>query len=185
MIYREVLIARENLNHVNAIDSADPKFLYAVSRNKAHLDSVIKHLDSIKKASDTMNEFWQKLDEINKKYADRDESGTVQYTAVNVGGEVKKAYKKVIGEGNPDSAYTKEVDDLRKKYQGEIDKYDAGIKRYNEMLDIEVPDGDLRVFMIDFNIIPKGLNPRAMDGCLYFTREIEDGSAKKEESKPK
>jgi len=170
--YRDVLIMRDNLDQVNQIDGTDPKFLYAVSRNKSRLDSIIKHLNNIKKPSDEMTAFWKDLDEINKNYAEVDDTGTVLYVNVQFDGRAQKGYKKVIGEGNPDSPYTKEVNELKAKNQDEIDKYEASVKQYNTMLDEEVPEEDYRKFMIDFSIVPKGLHPRAMDGCLVFVREV-------------
>jgi hypothetical protein len=178
MTYRDLIIMRNNLDLVNTIEGTNPKFLYAVSRNKARLDTIIKTLDSLKKPSETIEDFWRKLDEINKKHAETDDSGTVQYTTISLDGQTKKAYKKVIGEGNPTSKYTKEVNELKKKFQDDIDKYEANIKNYNKMLDEEVPEGDYRIFWIDFEIIPAGLNPRAMDGCLPFTKEVEQSEDK-------
>jgi len=174
MTYRDILIMRQNLDSVNAIDGTNPRFTYAVSRNKAKLDSIIKILDGMKKPTAQIEEFWQKLDELNKKHAEMDESGTVIYTTVPVNGEMKKAYKKVIGEGNPTSTYSKEVDKLKKEYKADIDKFDAAIKAYNEHLDTEVPDGDYRKFMIDLEIVPTGLSPRGMDGCLPFIKEPQE-----------
>lgn len=183
MTYRDILIMRNNLEQVNPIEGTNPKFLYAVSRNKARLDSIIKHLDGIKKPSEEIEEFWKKLDEINKKHAETDETGTVQYITAQIDGVMKKAYKKVIGEGNPESKYTKEVDKLKLKYQDAVDKYEGKIKNYNKMLDEELPEGDYRIFWIDFEIVPAGLNPRGMDGCLPFIKEIAEpeGPAKPEE----
>ena len=189
MTYRDILIMKNNLDLVNTIEGTNPKFLYAVSRNKARIESIIKTLDTIKKPSEKMLEFWQKLDDINKKYAETDDKGTVLYATITLDGQNKRAYKKVIGEGNPTSLYTKEVDKLKEKYKGEIDKYEADVKSYNEMLDNEVPDGDYRKFWIDFDIVPAGLNPKAMDGCLPFIKELDEekisDSDKKEETSVK
>ena len=186
MTYRDILIMRMNLDQVNAIDGTNPRFTYAVSRNKARLDSIIKHLDGIKKPSEDIEEFWRKLDEINKAHAETDESGTVQYTNIQIDGQIKKAYKKVVGEGNPDSKYTKAVDKLREKYKAQIEQYEDQVKAYNKILDDEVPDDDFRKFMIDLDIVPAGLNPRAMDGCFPFIKEIEqDEEPAEKESKLK
>ena len=176
MKYRDVLIMRSNLDHVNTTEGS-AKFLYVVCKNKARLDTVIRDLDSLRKPSEAIEEFWRKLDEINKIFAATDESGTVEYTSVNVNGEIKKAYKKVIGEGNPESPYSKEVDKLREKFQTDIDKFEDGAKRYNKMLDEEVIEGDFRIFWIDFDIVPDGLNVKAMDGCLPFIKEIAENDA--------
>lgn len=184
MTYRDLLIMRSNLDHVNTTDGTSAKFLYAVCRNKARLDSIIKTLESLKKPSEAIEEFWRKLDEINKKFAETDESGTVEYTNQNVNGEMRKAYKKVIGEGNPTSPYSKEVDVLKEKYKTDIDKFEDGAKRYNKMLDEEVAEGDYRIFWIDFDIVPAGLSVRAMDGCLPFIKEIAENDAVVEDKKP-
>jgi hypothetical protein len=174
MTYREILVMRNNLDLVDTIRDANPKFLYAVAKMKARLDSIMKTLDSLKKPSEKIQEFWQKLDEINKKHAETDESGTVLYTSVTMDGQHRKAYKKVIGEGNPESKYTKEVDKLKEKYKSEIDEYEANVKKYNAMLDEKLPDGELRMHFIDLDIVPAGLNPKAMDGCLPFIKDIPD-----------
>ena len=186
MTYRDILIMRMNLDQVNAIDGTNPKFIYAVSRNKARLDSIIKGINEIKKPSEDIEEFWRKFDETNKKHAETDESGTVQYTTIQLDGQEKKAFKKVIGEGNPESKYSKELAKLRDEYKDQLEKYEGQIKSYNKMLDEEVPADDFRKFMIDLEIVPAGLNPKAMDGCLPFIKEVEqDEEPVKEEKESK
>jgi len=190
MTYREVLIMRKNLDEVNPIEGVNVKFLYAVSKNKEKLDSIIKHLDGLKKPSDEINEFWKKLDELNTKYAEVDETGTVVYSTAMVNGEPRKAYKKVIGEGNPDSKYTKEVEKLREKHKKAIDAYEEAIRRYNTMLDNELEEdgcdkGTYRKHMIDLDIVPAGLHPKAMDGCLPFIKDEELAETKPPDDKTK
>lgn len=190
MTYRDVIVMRRNLDQVNPLEGTNAKFLYAVSKNKAKLDSIIKHLDNTKKPSDEMVKYWEKLDEINKKFAETDESGTVLYTNISVEGQTRKAYKKVVGEGNPDSKYTKEIEKLKEKFRADLDKYEAAIKKYNELLEEEVEEfktGEKRFHMIDLEIVPSGLNPLAMDGCLPFIKDQEDKEPEKEkkDDKPK
>ena len=38
MTYRDIVKAKTNLDRVNFIEGADPKFLYAVAKNKAKLE---------------------------------------------------------------------------------------------------------------------------------------------------
>ena len=183
MTYRDVIIQRNNLEMVNSLEGTNPKFTYAVSKNKRFLDSIIKLLDEIKKPSEKIEEYWRKLDEINKKHAETDESGTVLYTTITVDGQPRKAYKKVVGEGNPDSKYTKETEKLKKEFQADIDKYEKQVKAYNEMLDNELPEGELRVHWIDLEIVPAGLNQKGMDGCLPFIKDTDQPEEKPAEEK--
>lgn len=162
---------RNNLEFIDPIKDANPKFLYAVAKMKARLDSIIKILDNMRKPSEKIQEYWKELDDINRKYAEIDESGTVIYTTTVIDGQTRKAYKKVIGEGNPESKYTKDVDKLKEKYKEDIDVYETSIKKYNTMLDEEPPKDELRLHMIDIDIVPAGLSQRAMDGCLLFIRD--------------
>jgi phenylalanyl-tRNA synthetase alpha subunit len=172
MIYRDLLIMRDNLDLINVINDVDPMFLYAVSRNKLKINEIIKSIDSIKKPSEKIEEFWRKVNEINMKYAEADESGNIQYINTQIEGQLRQAFKKIIGMENPNSDYSKEINNLKKEYQEEIDNYDQQIKNYNTMLEKEISKEDFHMFMIDLEIVPKGLHPKAMDGCFPFINEV-------------
>ena len=171
--YKEAITMRKNLDMVNQVAGSSARFLYAVSRNKDHLDSVIKHLNKTVEQTKEIQEYRKEIEKINLKYALRGEDGSVEYTNVPMpNGMQRRAFKKIIGEGNPMSPYEMEVTELEKKYDQQISEHEAKIKKYDELLDSEIPDGDLRLFMIDLDIVPDGLHPRAMDGIIPFIKEV-------------
>jgi predicted AlkP superfamily phosphohydrolase/phosphomutase len=172
MTYKEAVTMRKNLDAVNQVAGTSARFLYAVSRNKDHLDSVIKHLNKTVEASKDIQEYRKEIEKINLKHSLKDEDGSVQYTNVPMpNGMQRRAFKKIVGEGNPDSEYEKEVAKLEKKFDKQISEHEARIKKYEEMLDSDIPADDLRLFMIDLDIVPDGLHPRAMDGIIPFIKE--------------
>jgi hypothetical protein len=172
MTYKEAINMRKNLDSVNQVNGASARFLYAVSRNKDHLDSVIKHLNKTVEASKDIQEYRKEIEKINLKHSLKDEDGSVQYTNIPMpNGMQRRAFKKIVGEGNPESEYEKEVAKLEKKFDKQISEHEAKIKKYEEMLDSDIPDGDLRLFMIDLDIVPDGLHPKAMDGIMPFIKE--------------
>lgn len=173
MTYKDIIIMRRNLDFVEQTKEADPKFLYAVSKMKRRADSIIETLNSIKKPSEKIEEYWKKFDELNKKFAEKDDTGTVIYTTIPVGGQQRKAFKKVIGEGNPNSNYEHECDALKDEYKNDIDIQESKNKKYNEMLDVVVPKDEFRLHMIDIDIVPNGIHPLAMDGIIWFIKEDE------------
>lgn len=173
MTYKEAVNMRKNLDMVNQVNGASARFLYAVSRNKDHLDSVIRHLNKTVEQTKDIQEYRKEVEKINQKHALKDEDGSVQYTNVPMpNGMQRRAFKKIVGEGNPNSDYEKEITELESRYDEQIREHEAKIKKYDEMLESEIPDGDLRLFMIDLDIVPDGLHPRAMDGVLPFIKEV-------------
>lgn len=167
--YKEAITMRKNLDSINQVNGASARFLYAVSRNKDHLDSVIKHLNKTVEATKEIQEYRKEIEKINLKYALRDDDGSVQYTNIPMpNGMQRRAFKKIVGEGNPTSFYEQEVTELEKRFDADIKDHEGKIRKYEELLDTEIPDDDLRLFMIDLDIIPDGLHPKAMDAIIHF-----------------
>lgn len=185
MTYRDILTQERNLGFVNQIDGSNPRFGYGVSRNKDHISSITKHLSKEREPSKEITEYWEELDKLNTKYAEIDDTGTVIYVTVDLGGgQSQRGFKKVIGEGNPLSKYSQELEKLKKSHKAALDAHEAKMKAYNEMLDDELPEGEYRKFMIDLDIVPAGLHQKAMDGCYPFIKEVpEDQEEKSEEPK--
>ena len=179
MTYQELIIQKNNLDRINFIADADPRFLYAVSKNKARLESIVKLVNKMVEQGEAITEYRKELDTITKEFAEKDADGTIAYLTIkdNSGSE-QKAYKKVIGEGNASSAYSKKVEKLKDKYKSDLDEYEARIKSFNTLLETEVPEDEYRKFMIDIEIVPKGLHPLAMDGCYPFIKEVEEDELK-------
>ena len=47
MTYEELIKVKNNLDKIGFVEDADPKFLYAVSKNKQELEKVIKTLKKL------------------------------------------------------------------------------------------------------------------------------------------
>lgn len=180
MIYREVIKMKANLDKVNFIEGADPKFGYAVARNKAKAESIIRAMDKTREPSEGIQKYREELDKLNLKYAEKDTDGSVGYVTINTPSGSSRAFRKIIGDGNPGSEYGKALEALKKKYQKDIDEHEAKLKTYTQLLDKEVPAEDFRMLMIDLDIVPKGLNPAGHDGCLEFIKKLPEEEVKSE-----
>lgn len=174
MTYKDAIVMRQNLNHITQSNGSSAKFLYAISRNKDHLDSLIKHLNKIVEQSDEIRAYRREVDKLNEFHALRNEEGDIEYVNMpGPGGNPRKAFKKIIGEHNPESEYEKTLAKIDKKYADAIKLHEQKIESYEKMLDNDIPEGELRLFMIDLDIVPDGLNPKAMDGCLAFIKQVD------------
>jgi hypothetical protein len=172
MLYGEILKMRRNLEQVNFIQTANSKFLYAVARNKAKCDSIIKTLNTMIEPTQGIKDYRKELDELNRKYAERDVKGTIEYVYVqNSRGGQDQMYRKIVGEGNPESEYEKTLEILTAKYKDVISEHDFKIEKYNDHLRTEVSKEDSNFLQIEFKDIPSGLHPAAMDGCIPFIME--------------
>ena len=117
-------------------------------------------------------EYLKSTDELNKKHAVRDAEGTIEYISVTGNnGRPMQAYKKIVGEGKEGSDYELDLVKLRKKYKETLDQADEKQKAYREHLNNIVPENDLKLLMIDLDIVPNGLHPKAMDGCIHFIKD--------------
>jgi hypothetical protein len=164
---------KNNLDKVNFIEGADAKFGYAVARNKARAESIIRAMDKTREPSNELNEYRKELDKINLKYAQKDPDGTVGYVMLNSHGGSVRAYRKIVGDGNPDSEHGKEIAALKVEYSAVIKEFEAKTKTYEELLNKDIPEDDFRKLIIDLEIVPAGLHPDAMSGCLEFIKEQE------------
>ena len=174
MTYKEAIVMRQNLNQINQVNGTSAKFLYAVSRNKDHLDSLIKHLNNTIEQSDDIRAYRNEVDKLNEVHAFRNEEGEIEYVNVpGPGGQQRRAFKKIVGQNNPESDYEKSIARIEKKYAIAIKNHEEKIASYEKMLDNDITEGELRLFMIDLDIVPDGINPKAMDGLLPFIRQVE------------
>ena len=174
MTYGELLEKRRKLDSVNFIPDANNKFVYAVARNKDKMDSIKKSLEKMIKPDDAYVKYQEELDVINRKYAIKDPDGTISFVTIQTKQGVQRGYKKLVGEGNPESDFEKDIKKLKEKYKKEIEEQEAKEKIYDKRLEEEIPEDDYRIFFIDADIIPDGLHPVGMEGCLHFTREPEE-----------
>jgi hypothetical protein len=168
MTYEDVIKMRSNLAKVNFIQNADAKFVYAVAKNLRRLDQIVKDLNKIIEPSDDIVKYREKIGKINLQYAERDSDGSVGYLSDPVYGRV---YRKIVGDGNPTSDHGKAMEKLEEEYAVVIDEHKGKVKAYEAMLKEDLPEGEFRKHMIDLEIVPAGLNPEAMRGCLEFIKE--------------
>ncbi len=176
MTYKDVIEMRNNLDQVNHIEGADAKFVYAVAKNKRRLDQIIKDLNKMIEPSDEIIKYREEVDKINQEFAEKDPDGTVGYI---FDAQFGRMYRKVIGNGNPLSPYSKKIEALKKTYKKDIDEHEKKEKAYKQLLKEELPEEEYRKYMIDLDIVPAGLHPLGMSGCLEFIKDTE-----KEEEKP-
>lgn len=180
MKYGDVPKMKANLDKVNFIENANHKFGYAVAKNKEKCEQIIKTMNKLIEPSEALTEYREKADKINTKYAEKDADGTVGYVNHPTFG---RSYRKLIGEGNPTSEYSKAMAALDLEYDAAIKEHKAKVKIYTEHLEEEVSGDDNRWRMIDESLIPDGLNPAGHDGCLPFIKEEEE-PVKEEPVKP-
>ena len=171
MTYRDVLVMKSNLDQVNFIQGADARFVYAVAKNKARLESIIKVMSKMIDPGEGIVKFRDESDALNQEFAERDPDGTVGYINLTSHGSTVRAYRKIIGDGNSGSDHGKRLNELKEMYKADLEKHEVKIKTYNMLLDTELPEEEYRRHMIDLEIIPAGLHPLGMSGCLEFIRE--------------
>lgn len=162
---------KANLDKVNFIEGANPKFVYAVAKNKDKCEQTIKAMTKMIEPSEGFKNYKEEADKLNEKYAEKDMDGTVGYVNHPVYG---RAYRKIVGEGNPNSDHGKDMITLEEKYKKEIKEQKEKIKIYENHLAEEVTGDDYRWRMIDEEIIPAGLHPQGMSGCLEFINNKEE-----------
>ena len=88
------------------------------------------------------------------------------YITLNSHGSSIRSYRKIIGEGNPDSEYGKTITELKQRYKEDLKLYDEKMKTYRALLDKELPAEEYHKHMIDIELVPAGLHPLGMDGGL-------------------
>jgi hypothetical protein len=184
MTYADLLEKRQKLNSVNFIPTANSSFIYAVARNKDKMDSVIKSLNKMIEPSENYKEYQRELDELNREFALKEEDGTIAFVTIPTPKGVQRGFKKLVGEGNSESKYEKALAALKEKYKEDIKEQEQRQKTYEAHLQKEVPPEDYRVFFIDADIIPDGLHPVGMEGCMPFIKEPTEG-VPEERKKPK
>lgn len=99
------------------------KFAYAIAKNKKVIETEIEVLKESVKPSEKFTEYEKKKAEIVKKYADKDEKGNYKADANN---QYVVETQKV--------EFEKEVAPLNEEYKEEIDKRDAQVKEFNEVM---------------------------------------------------
>lgn len=176
MNYQDVITMKSNLDKVNFIEGANAKFVYAVAKNKSRLESIIKVMNKIIEPSAEITKYREETDKINLEFAEKDPDGTVGYVSHPLYG---RAYRKIVGDGNPKSEHGKKIAALKEKYAKEIKEHEAKLKTYNDLCETDLPEDEFRKHMIDFEIVPDGLHPAGMSGCLAFIKDEE------KEPKPK
>jgi hypothetical protein len=170
MTYNDLIEMRNNLDQVNNIEGANAKFVYAVAKNKRRLDQIIKDLDKMIEPTEELTEYRKAIEKINQEFAEKDLDGTVGYTFDPKYGRM---YRKIVGIGNPESAYSRKIEKLKEKYKNAIDEHEKKVKSYTDLLKEDVPEDEYRKHMIDLDIVPNGLNPVGMSGCLEFIKDSE------------
>lgn len=171
MTYGDLLEKRQKLNSVNFIPTADSDFIYAVGRNKGDMDFVIKNLNKMIEPSVKFLEYQKKLDEINRKFALKEEDGTIAFVTITSSKGVQRGFKKLVGEGNPDSDYEKALAKLKIEFKPFIEEQEQKDTKYEEHLQKEVPESEYSPFVIDKSLIPDGLHPVGMEGVLHFIKK--------------
>ena len=161
MTYGELIDKRKKLNSVNFIETANSKFVYAVARNKDKMDSLIKSLNNMRKPSDEYIKYQEELDVVNRKHALKEADGTIAFVTINTPQGIQRGFKKLIGEGNPESVYEKDLSALKARHKEAIKEQEAKERAYEDRLDAEIPADDYRIFFIDADIIPDGQIGRA------------------------
>ena len=168
MTYLEVIEMRDNLNKVNYIEGANARFLYAVAINKAKLEVIIKAMNIVVEPTPDILFYQKELDRINLRYAEKDQDGTVGYVIHPTFG---RAFRKIVGDGNASSPYMKEVASLKETFSEEIARQEAKNRTYKDLLKMDLPAEEFQPLKIDLEIVPAGLHPLGMQGCISFIKE--------------
>ena len=169
MTYGELVIKRKQLDMVNYIATASGDFIYAVARNKQEMDPIVKATEKIKEHSTEYEKYIEELGVVNRKFALKEEDGTIAYVSYidRILGP-QRGFKKIVGEGNPESDYEIAIDKLNKKFSEAIKDQKVRDKKYEDYLKQEVPKNEYKSFMIKIDLIPDGLHPVGMEGCMHF-----------------
>lgn len=145
--------------------------LYFIAKEKAKLQKISDQLKSTLVVPKELTEFQEKVNEINLKYCNRDESGKPKL--FRVGSSEREIYDIPLDlQRDSSSVYNEEIKALRAAYTPIIEKYNTEIERYNKFL--QENNNEYKVPTITVSLIPLDISQEGMDILLFF-READNG----------
>ena len=159
---RELYELQEGLEKVH---QSGNKFCYVVTKNKRKIDAEIRKMEKDHiEPDEKYKEFLIKLEDLRKKYAEKDEKGRpVKKQGQNVNGKPAMYYD-IKGIGDAESPFMKEVAVMEKKYKEHIEKHQEKEMNYwNTYLDEET---ELVLHPINLNNVPENITQGEMDGIF-------------------
>jgi len=147
------------------MDSADePKFAYAVARNKNKNKDEAMSLEEASQPSKSFLEFQKKHIELCNKYCDKDENGNpdVMQVAPNV-----TSWK---GLGNS-KIFKKKAKALENKHDKAIRDNEKRMKKYNKVLEDKIK---VFVHQVDFSEVPSGITAGQTESILWMIKDEEE-----------
>lgn len=138
------------------------KFRYAISKNKAKIESEIKHLESDLSKDEKFFEFMKTKDALLQKYATKDENG--QFVKIPSG---PNAFEYDIAEDKKEEMQ-KELDTFIADSKEILDERDAKIKRHAEILE---EDSTVNLHLINIEDIPDDVYQDKMDLIIQLVKD--------------
>ena len=134
------------------------KLGYAVAKNRSEIMKEVKIVQSRMESSKEFSEYSQKVADLGKKYANKDDKGRpVQFQGQFQGCE-----------GNPE--YDKPMEELKEKYKEVIEEREKQMEEYKELMKMEI---DFDVYQIDFSEVEKveGITVDQINGIFFMIKE--------------
>jgi hypothetical protein len=132
----EILRLRDQLDSLR-YESASFTFKYAISRNKALLDTVCRPTREQVPSDPKVDEYNQEMDKVNQKFSVKDESGAPKTVLKMLAGRPVPHYDIPDEQFKEGSEYKAETKALKDKYQADLDAFQGKVKEYETFLKTE------------------------------------------------
>lgn len=158
----DVIFLAESLPFVDAKEM-DPDFNYAVSHNLRLCENVAKDIQKAISPTDDFKKFEEDMNKLREKYANKDEHGKlIKQTQQTSNGMM--VFYDIPDMSNPKSKFNVGSDKLKKEFQKTIDK------REEQMEFLKKENAQVKLMMVDKDLLPKGLTRRAMDAVFFMIK---------------
>jgi len=148
------------------------RFTYAVSENKDTLAVEIGHMEKFKKPTSEFEEYSKKLEEFNKKWAEKDAGGNPKVKKIPLS-PTRATYQYVIpGINDQHSEYALALTEFNKPYLKVIKEQEEKEREYEEEF-LEEP-ANFSPFMIDLDDVPDSIPQPIMDRIKFMIRKIDN-----------
>lgn len=142
--------------------------LYELTKKKSELKKIVDTITSTLKVPNELNDFYDAVNTINAKYANKDENGKPKTLTIQ-GKEVYDIPNNIFYDKG--SSYNKELEEVRVQYKNTVDTYNKDIKDYQEFLGKE--NKDFNPSSIDKERLPKDISQEVLEKLYPLIKSVE------------
>jgi len=121
----------------------DKRFIFGVHRNIENFEPEINAIRETQKEPDGIQEFQDKLQQIGKECADRDEKGNPKL--------IKRGINEVFDINEKQEEARERTEKLKEEYKEVVKQHQENIRQFNELMNEEI---EIDVCKISFNYFP-------------------------------